>query len=111
MLNIYSCPEDAMSAFLLRKPMSIVRLSNLDFGVLHKPNKFWKLTGFEFKKEICHAFFFDFKLQSHTDMNVEVSYSMIKNVCIAIPFESLYVILDMEWKELDSDLRFIYGCN
>ena len=43
-------------------------------------------------------------------MNVEVSYSMIKNVCIAIPFESLYVILDMEWKELDSDLRFIYGC-
>ena len=44
-------------------------------------------------------------------MNVEVSYSMIKNVCIAIPFESLYVILDMEWKELDSDLRFIYGCN
>ena len=36
--------------------------------------------------------------------------SMIKNVCIAIPFESLYVILDMEWKELDSNLRFVYGC-
>ena len=98
-----------MAAFLLRKPISIVRLSNLEFGVLHTGNKFWKITDFEFKEKF-QRIFFNFKLQSHTEIDIEVSVSMINNVCIAIPFESLYVILDMEWKELDSNLRFIYGC-
>ena len=53
--------------------------------------------------------FFYLKLLSDTQKDVSISESMIANVCLAIPFESLYVILDMEWKELDSDLNFTYG--
>ena len=34
---------------------------------------------------------------------------MIRNVCIAIPHDGIYVILDMEWKELDQNLQFVYG--
>ena len=108
-LHLYSCPEDALSAYLLKKPLFIVRLTNSDFGVLHTSNRFWKLSGFEFKNEIVHACHFDLKLLSDTQKDVSMSESMIANVCLAIPFESLYVILDMEWKELDSDLNFNYG--
>ena len=108
-LHLYSCPEDALSAYLLKKPLFIVRLTNSDFGVLHTSNRFWKLSGFEFKNEIVHVCHFDLKLLSDTQKDVSISESMIANVCLAIPFESLYVILDMEWKELDSDLNFNYG--
>ena len=52
--------------------------------------------------------FFDLKLLSDTQKDVSISESMIGNICLAIPFESLYVVLDMEWKELDSDLNFTY---
>ena len=86
-----------------------MRLTNSDFGVLHTSNRFWKLSGFEFKNEIAHVCLFDLKLLSDTQKDVSISESMIANVCLAIPFESLYVILDMEWKELDSDLNFTYG--
>ena len=109
MLHLYSCPEDALSAYLLKKPLFIVRLTNSDFGVLHTSNRFWKLSGFEFKNEIVHVCHFDLKLLSDTQKDVSMSESMIANVCLAIPFESLYVILDREWKELDSDLNFNYG--
>ena len=34
-LHLYSCPEDALSAYLLKKPLFIVHLTNSDFGVLH----------------------------------------------------------------------------
>lgn len=108
-LHLYSCPEDALSAYLLKKPLFIVRLTNSDFGVLHTSNRFRKLSGFEFKNEIVHVCHFDLKLLSDTQKDVSMSESMIANVCLAIPFESLYVILDMEWKELDSDLNFNYG--
>ena len=53
---------------------------------------------------------FGFKLLSDTQNNMTISESTITNICIAIPFDSLYVILGMEWKELDSDLQFTYGC-
>ena len=108
-LNLYLCPEDALSAYLLKKPLFIVRLNNSDFRVLHTSNRFWKLSGFEFQNEIAHVCLFDLKLLSDTQNNVSISESMIKNVCLAIPFESLYVILDMERQELDSDLNFTYG--
>ena len=86
-----------------------MRLTNSDFGVLHTSNRFWKLSGFEFKNEIAHVYLFDLKLLPDTKNDVSISESMIKNVCLAIPFESFYVILDMEWQELDSDLNFTYG--
>ena len=52
---------------------------------------------------------FELKLLSTTQIDTDISENMIKNVCIAIPFEGLYAILDMEWRELDSDLHFKYG--
>ena len=38
----------------------------------------------------------------------EVTEDMIENVCMIIPHDSTYVILDMEWKELDSNLKLVY---
>ena len=49
------------------------------------------------------------KLSSSTNIDIEINESMITNVCVVIPFEYLFVILDMEWRELDSDLKFKYG--
>ena len=46
------------------------------------------------------------KLSSSTNIDIEINDIMITNVCVAIPFEYLFVILDMEWIELDSELKF-----
>ena len=35
--------------------------------------------------------------------------NMIQNVWLAIPCDGNYVILDMEWKELDRNMEFVYG--
>ena len=52
---------------------------------------------------------FKLDLSSNNITSVEVSENMIRNVCIAIPHDGIYVILDMEWKELDQNLQFLYG--
>ena len=109
LLHVYKSAEEASSAFLLGKPLMIVRLTNTKFGVLHSESKFWKLTDLKFKHVLSYVCLFEFKLSCTTHIDVEINESMIKNVCIAIPFEGLFVILDMEWRELDSDLQFKYG--
>ena len=74
----------------------IVRLTSGEFGVLHSVIKFWKLTDFKFKYVLSYVCLFDFKLSSTTHIDIDIKERMIKNVCIAIPFEELFVILDME---------------
>ena len=36
---------------------------------------------------------------------------MIQNICIAIPNleKTQYAIIDMEWRELNNDMKFTYG--
>ena len=87
----------------------IVRLTSRYFGVLHSECKFWKLTDLKFKRNVYYVSLFEFKLSSSTNIDIEINESMIKNVCISIPFKDLFVILDIEWRELDSDLKFKYG--
>ena len=108
-LHIYESATEASSTFLLGKPLMMVRLTSNEFGVLHTGSKFWKLTELKFKHVMSYVCLFELKLLSTTQIDTDISESMIKNVCIAIPFEGLYVILDMEWRELDSDLMFKYG--
>ena len=108
-LHVYTSAEEASSTFLLGKPLMIVCLTNSEFGVLHSGSKFWKLTDLKFKHVLSYVCLFEFKLSSKTNIDIEINESMIQNVCIAIPFEGLFVILDMEWRELDSDLQFKYG--
>ena len=108
-LHVYTSAEEASSTFLLGKPLMIVCLTNSEFSVLHSGSKFWKLTDLKFKHVLSYVCLFEFKLSSKTNIDIEINESMIQNVCIAIPFEGLFVILDMEWRELDSDLQFKYG--
>ena len=108
-LHIYASATEASSTFLLGKPLMMVRLTNNEFGVLHTGSKFWKLTELKFKHVMSYVCLFELKLLSTTQIDTDISENMIKNVCIAIPFEGLYAILDMEWRELDSDLHFKYG--
>ena len=35
--------------------------------------------------------------------------NMIQNECLAIPHDGNYVILDMELKQLDRNMEFVYG--
>ena len=108
-LHIYASATEASSTFLLGKPLMMVRLTSNEFGVLHTGSKFWKLTELKFKHVMSYVCLFELKLLSTTQIDTDISENMIKNVCIAIPFEGLYAILDMEWRELDSDLHFKYG--
>ena len=87
----------------------IVRLTIRDFGLLHSECKFWKLTDLKFKRNVSYASLFGFKLSSSTKIDIEINESIITNFCISFPFEDLFVTLDMEWRELDSELKFKYG--
>ena len=109
-IHTYASPQDASSCYLLGKPLCMVLIKNSDdFGVLHTGNRFWKLQELKFEKEISHVCCFKLELSSTNLTSVEVSEDMIKNVCMAIPHNGIYVILDMEWKELDKNLQFVYG--
>ena len=80
-----------------------------DFGVIHTFNRFWKLHDLKFESEIAHVCCFKLELLSINLTSVEVTENMIQNVCIAIPHNDIYVILDMEWKELDQNFQFVHG--
>ena len=81
---------------------------NGPFGVLHTANIFWKLKDLKFDSESAYISNFTFELVSTDITSMEVTEGMIENVCMAIPHDSTYVILDMEWKELDSNLKLVY---
>ena len=108
-LHVYSCAEEAASTYFLSKPLCIVRLYNYDFGVLHSQNRFWKLHDLTFEKESGYVCLFKLKISSRVQTEVTVNENMITNVCIAIPHGDSYAILDMEWKELDSNKKFVYA--
>ena len=109
-IHVYASPQDASSTYLLGKPMCIVRMKGTnDFGVLHTPNRFWKLHKLTFESEISHVCLFQLELSSTDLTSLEIKENMIQNVCLAIPHDGNYVILDMEWKELDRNMEFVYG--
>ena len=109
-IHIYASPQDASSSYLLGKPLCIVRMKGTnDFGVIHTFNRFWKLHDLKFESEIAHVCCFKLELSSINLTSVEVTENMIQNVCIAIPHNDIYVILDMEWKELDQNFQFVHG--
>ena len=108
-LHVYTCAEEAASAYYSGKPLCFVRLTNHDFGVLHSENRFWKLHELSFDKEMAYVSLFKFKLSTEKNTNVGIEEKMIKNICIAIPTEDSFSILDMEWKELYSGMQVAYG--
>ena len=56
---------------------------------------------------------FTIKLNVGDEINVakHISDDMIQNLCIAMPNmeKTSYGIVDMEWRELNEDLKFMYG--
>ena len=110
LLHVSISPQEVSSAYLLRKSICIVRLrENGPFSVLHTANIFWKMKDLKFDSESAYIISkFTFELVSTDITSIEVTEDMIENVCMAIPHDSTYVILDMEWKELDSNLKLVY---
>ena len=109
-LHVYTSPQEASSAYLLGKPLCIVRMKDTrEFGVLHTLNRFWKLKNVKFESQTAYVCLFKLELYSNDITSMEVTEDRIENVCIAIPYDGSYVILDMEWKELDSNMEFVYG--
>ena len=109
-IHIYASPQDASSSYLLGKPLCIVQMKGTnDFGVIHTFNRFWKLHDLKFESGIAHVCCFKLELSSINLTSVEVTENMIQNVYIAIPQDDIYVILDMEWKQLDQFFQFVHG--
>ena len=77
--------------------------------LLRSQNRFWKLHDLTFEKESGYVCLFKLKISSRVQTEVTVNDNMITNVYIAIPHGDFYAILDMEWKELDSNKKFVYA--
>ena len=68
-----------------------------------------EIEDLKFDSESAYISNFTFGLVSTDITSMEVTEDMIGNVCMSIPHDSTYAIMDMKWKELDRNLKFVYG--
>ena len=112
-IHVYRSAERFLSEYHLGKPIMIVRVKDEGFGVIHSGNKFWKFDKIEYVGIFTYICRFVIKLnvQDETNISKHITEDMIQNICIAIPNleKTQYAIIDMEWRELNNDMKFTYG--
>ena len=112
-IRIYRSPETFLTEYHLGKAIMMVRVKDKSFGIIHSGNKFWKFEEIKFVGIFTHICRFTIKLNVGDEINIakHISDDMIQNICIAMPNmeKKSYGIVDMEWRELNEDLKFMYG--
>ena len=112
-IRIYRCPETVFAEYHLGNAIMMVRVKNIGFGVLHSGDKFWKFEEIKYVGISTYICRFTIKLNVEDEINMakRVSVDIIENICIAMPNmeKTSYGVVDMEWRELNENLKFTHG--
>ena len=91
----------------------MVMLKDHTMGILHSSNLFWKMIVSTYEgPNVNYLLHFELDMDDEDIDQYPISLDEISHEFIAIPTRTVgtFSILEREWRELDHDFKFKYGC-